>query len=279
MHTESFTLTSKDGTRLYAYRQDPEGTPVADILILHGYGEHLGRYHEVMQWFAEKGYRSWAVDFRGHGRSAGRRAYVEDYDLYLEDGAALLDAVKDAGVSQTLFLLGHSQGGLIGLRMLEEGIGTYQAAVLSAPAMDVALKANPIKVAAGKALSRLWPTLNLPPEIPANQLTHDEERWRAYEEDPLVNHCVNCRWYTEFLGAQEAGFEKAGSVTTPTLVLNPTEDKVIDPESVAKLFDLLGSADKKKLVYEGFYHEPFNEPERADVFADVFGWLEEHRTA
>ena len=277
MSKEEFSLESRDGTRLFAAHVAPEKTTIAHVVILHGYGEHLGRYDEVMNWFADEGYEAWAVDFRGHGRSAGHRAYVERYDLYLEDAQALLDHMADASKGHPVFLLGHSQGGLIGLRMLEEKIGSFKGAVLSAPAMQVALKANPIKVAAGKLLSKVIPKLNLPPEIPNTYLCRDPERVEAYSNDPLVNHCVNCRWFTEFLGAQEVGFAKAGGVTTPTMVVHPTHDQIISPASVAELFEKLGGDDKTLKPYEGFYHEPLNEPERRTVFEDILGWYEERR--
>ena len=274
-----FTLESADGTRLYANQQDTGRKPLAHVLIFHGYGEHLGRYHEVMDWFVEQNYKPWAIDFRGHGRSAGHRAYTERYDLYLQDAQALVDHVKQEQGDLPVFLLGHSQGGLIGLRALQEGVGEYKAAILSAPAMRVALEANPIKVAAGKLLSKLLPKLNLPPEIPNDYLCRDPERVAAYGADPLVNHCVNCRWFTEFLEAQETGFKLAGNVSTPTLVVHPTADQIISPHSVLELYEALGSPDKKLMKLDGYYHEPLNEPDRREVFDEMFAWLESKRTA
>ena len=273
MSFDDFTLRAEDGTQLFARSRIPRDSPIAHILIYHGYGEHLGRYAEVMEWFSEAGWASWAVDFRGHGRSTGHRAYVERYDHYLQDAKALVDHVEKTNTgSLPVFLIGHSQGGLIALRSIQEGVGTFNGAVLSAPAMRVAIEANPVKVAAGKVLSRILPKLNLPPEIPNDYLCRDEERVALYSSDPLVNHCVNCRWFTEFLKAQDTGFLKASSVGLPTLVLHPTADGIISPDSVKELYSKLGSADKELAVLEGYYHEPFNEPERREVFDSVLAW-------
>ena len=145
--------------------------------------------------------------------------------------------------------------------------------------MRVAIDANPIKVAAGKLLSRILPKLNLPPEIPNSYLCRDEERVASYGSDPLVNHCVNCRWFTEFLEAQETGYLKASGVGLPILVLHPTADGIIAPDSVEELFQKLGSADKELMTLEGYYHEPFNEPERREVFESVFAWCTQRMPA
>ena len=274
MERADFTLEAADGTRLFAAHAPTAHSRKRHVLIFHGYGEHLGRYHEVMGWFAEAGIHAWAVDFRGHGRSAGHRAYVEQYDHYLQDAHALISHVQSRFSGEDLYLLGHSQGGLIGLRALEEGMGPFKAAVLSAPAMGLALKANPVKVAAGKLMSRILPKLNLPPEIPNTFLCRDPDRVASYGADPLVNHCVNCRWFTEFLDAQEEGYAKVSQVTLPVLVLHPTGDRIISPDSVRKMYDGLGSPDKELLTLEGYYHEPLNEPEREDVFHQMLAWLD-----
>ena len=272
---ESGHVTSRDGTRLnYATSLLPEAR--ATLLFVHGYADHVGRYGHVFDWFVERGYSCAGVDLRGHGRSVGRRGYINAFDEYIDDLEAMVNLLVEKQPDQKLILVGHSMGGLVVLTYLLRHPEGIEGAVLSSPFMGLALRVPPAKEMLGKLMSHVWPSLALASGIASSDLTHDEEIAKAYDTDPLVNKKATARWFTEALKAQRSTIGDAGQVQTPTLVLQAGEDRVVDAETTRHLFELLGSTDKEWKSYDRFFHEIFNETDRTRPFEDIADWLAKH---
>jgi alpha-beta hydrolase superfamily lysophospholipase len=254
---------------------EPAPEPVATIAVVHGYGEHGGRH----TWFAEamtaQGYAVYAYDLRGHGQSSGVRGQVDRFDDYLADTAVFLDEVRRRQPGRPVVLLGHSLGGLICARFVEEGCEGLLGLVLSSPFFGLTAEVPPAKLLGARILSFLWPARDIGNTLLAADLSHDETVVEAYVTDPLVHHVATARWAAELMKAQDAALADAARVTLPLLLLYGDEDAVADPAFSEAFFATAGATEKTRLHYEGFYHELFNETERERVFVDVAAWLAE----
>jgi alpha-beta hydrolase superfamily lysophospholipase len=261
------------GVRLHLHAWLPAAEPAAAIALVHGYGEHGGRH----AWFGEamtaRGYAVYAYDLRGHGQSSGIRGQIERFDDYLDDTAVFLDEVRCVQPGGPVVLLGHSMGGLICARFAEERPCDVRALILSSPFLGMAFEPSAAKLAGAKLLSVVWPRRDVGNTLLAEDLSHDKAVVAAYVTDPLVHHVAPARWAAETLKAQDAALAGARRVTLPLLLLYGKEDAIADPAFAEAFFATAGSADKKLVHYEGFYHELFNEIGRAQVFDDVAGWL------
>ena len=183
------------------YKASPEK---ARMIIIHGLGEHSGRYLNVINRLVPKGISIFAPDFRGHGKSDGKRGHVLSFDDYLEDLYSMFGvALKEIKPGMKCFLLGHSMGGLIALHYAIRRQETIDGLIISSPSLGVAVKVPAIKAVLGKAMSSLWPGLSLNNELDASKISHDEKVVTAYRNDPLVHDRVTVRWFTEFLSAME----------------------------------------------------------------------------
>lgn len=245
-------LPAGDGIDLYIQdlgSQSAERT----LVLIHGYGEHGGRYLPLIPPFIEAGYRILLPDLRGHGRSKGKRGHVMSFEKYLDDVEVVMKLV-DTPSEQTV-LFGHSNGGLITLKWLVDGRSEVCAAAVTSPFLGLALKAPAWKLWAAKALSRWVPTLNLPSEIDAADVSHDPEVVQSYDTDPLIHHVANARWFTEAMSAIDEVFMKAPNISTPLLILQAGADKIADPEATRRW---AGSAPSQYVTYqevEGLFHE------------------------
>ena len=247
--------------------------PSAVIAVVHGYGDHGGRYLWFGEAMASRGYAVYVYDLRGHGQSSGARGQVKRFDEYLDDTAVYLDEVRRLQPGKPLFLLGHSLGGLICARFAEERAPDVHGLVLSSPFLQPADAAPPSRVAVIKGLALVWPNKDIGNTVQAEQLSHDPAVVKAYVTDRLVHHVAPARWAVELLAAQEAAMAGAESVTLPLLVLYGRDDQVVDVAFIETLFSRAGSQDKTIERYEGLYHECFNETERERVYADLAAWL------
>ncbi len=269
-------IRSKDGTQLY-HCALPRPDAAAVLLIVHGYGEHCGRYDHVMRWLHDRGYAVAAFDYRGHGKSQGVRGHVERFREYLDDVDAFVGAHMASAGSRKVYLIGHSLGGLIASSYVLEQPEGIDGVVLSSPSMGFKVKVNPIKSLLGKGMSALWPTLSLPTGIPVADLSTDQAVGRAYDADPLVNKTTTARWYTEALAQQQLVLRHADRIQVPLLLMQAGSDRIADPDVSQNFLAALGSADKEMKWYEGMYHEIFNEIQKEDVFADLAAWLQKHQ--
>ena len=200
-------LTASDSTPLLVRdwkSQEPE-SPKALLLIIHGVGEHSGRYQHFADALCPSGYAVRAFDHRGHGLSGGLRGHVDGFSRYTADVKAVLEEFQAAHDAELpCYLLGHSMGGLIALQFLQDHAGVrVGGAVLSNPCLEVAIDPPALKVAAGKLLSKLLPQLRLDNELDTSLLSRDAAAVTAYEQDPLVHRKVSTRWYTSLLDSMD----------------------------------------------------------------------------
>lgn len=272
---ETEFIRSKDGTELFTVRV-PKEDAQATLLFIHGFGEHIGRYSHVFQYFHDAGYDITGFDYRGHGKSHGHRGYCTRFREYLDDvDAAIAFAMEKAGPKK-LYLVGHSFGGLITANYVLEQPEGIDGIALSGPAFGFAVKVPAIKAMAGQVMSRIYPKLALPTGIPLDDLSTDKSVGVAYGADPLVLKNATARWYTEALLAQERVLAHADRIQLPVVVLQGADDRVVAPSASQNFIAAVGSTDKELFWYEGMYHEIFNEVRKADVFTDLLGWLKKH---
>lgn len=266
------TAAAADGVSLFV-RHWPAEAPRAVLLVVHGLGEHGGRYAALARDLVGRGISVSAMDLRGHGRSGGPRAYARRFEVLVDDVERVRRQVAARSAGLPLFLLGHSLGGLICIRHLQAHPQAFRGAVLSAPLLGVAVKAARWKVAASGVLSKVVPWLPISNEIRPEELSSDPAYVRSYREDPLVHSKITPRLYTELMAHVGRAVEDAGRLPRPLFFIAPTADTVVDARAVRRFVEGL-SGDVTYRRYEGFRHESLNERERERVVADVAEWMD-----
>lgn len=263
-------------TDIYYQAWLPKGEVKAALIVVHGLGEHCGRYMNVVNHFVPLDYAVYGLDHLGHGKSGGMREVVERFTDYIDTLKVFHEMVKGWQRGKPMFLLGHSMGGLISSYYLLEHQASFRGAVLSAPAVKVSDRISQATIIVGKILSRLAPRMGLL-ALDTNGISRDPEVVKAYVNDPLVFHGKTpARLAAELLKAMLHVTAEADKISLPFIVVQGSEDKLVDPGGAQALFDKARSKDKTIKVYEGLYHEVFNEPERARVLKDVETWLAAH---
>ena len=254
----------------------PEDPPKAILLIVHGLAEHCGRYMNVVNHFVPLGYGVYGIDHVGHGKSAGKRVYVRRFQDFTDTLKTYFDMIREWHAEEPVFLVGHSMGGLIGAVYLLDRQAELAGAVLSGPSVKVPDNISPAIVFVGSVLSALMPKFGLI-QLEAEGVSSDPAVVRAYVSDPLVfTGKATARLAAEMLQAMKRVTAEGAGITLPILIIQGGADRLVDPEGARMLYDLVRSADKSIKVYDGFYHEVFNEPEHGQVMKDVEVWLEAH---
>lgn len=276
MATDSTTVTTREldtpgGARLFITTVTPE-SPTRDLVIVHGYGEHGGRYLERARRFAASGFRVTIPDMRGHGRSSGQRGYVRDFTEYVDDLRHVLDVLH--ADPQRTAILGHSNGGLITAAYLVDAPIHVRAAVLTAPLLEIAVEPPAWKKQAGKLLSRVLPVVSLPSEIQPDVLSHDPKVVADYRTDPLNHHVNNARWYTEVLRTGERVFAGARGVTLPLLLIAAGDDRLVSTPAARRWASMVPNATYEEI--DGAFHEILFEREGAEHAERILRFLDEH---
>jgi alpha-beta hydrolase superfamily lysophospholipase len=274
VHVEG-TFEGYDGRSLYYQRWQPDGAPKAVLMVLHGFGEHSGRYGNVVDWFVPRGYAVHAFDQRGHGRSSGKRGYVESWAEYRDDLKAFLDLSHNGSPDVPLFLVGHSQGGLIVLDYVLHDPSRLAGVVSSAPILGQP-GISPILVPIAKLLSRVWPSFTMEVRLDVTALARDVAVQQAYADDPLVHGKGTARLGTELTATMSWVRAHAAEVALPCLVVLGGADRLCPPDATRSFFKEMTIADRELIEYEGHYHEVFNDLGKETVLADVERWLESH---
>ncbi len=273
-HDEGF-FSARDGLRLFWQSNLPDA-PRAHIGIVHGYADHSERYRKTIDTWVAEGFAVHAFDYRGHGRSDGRRGYCATFGEYVDDLGLFWNRVRAAAGGKPAFLLGHSHGALMSLHFLARKPADLAGVVLSAPYLKLALKPPAVKLFASKLIAHVIPWLPVKNELTPADLTRDPAHQRATAADPLYNKVVTPRWFTESTRAQDEARTMGGQVRLPVLIVAGSADGVASTPVTRDFFATVGSADKKYVEYPGMLHECLNEVGHEQVWKDISGWILAH---
>jgi alpha-beta hydrolase superfamily lysophospholipase len=263
-------------TDIYYQYWMPEDEPKAILLVIHGLSEHSGRYMNIVNHLVPSGYAVYGIDHIGHGKSAGERVYVEQFQDYTKTIKIYFDMIWDWQPKKSIFLIGHSMGGLISAAYLLEHQDELSGAVLSGPAIKVPDNISHAIIFVGKMLSILMPKARLI-GLDAEGISRDPAVVDAYVNDPLVyTGKTTARLGAELLKTMQRVTKQSAKIRLPIMIVQGSDDKLVDPGGAQLLYDLVGSEDKTVKIYDGFYHEVLNEPEHVQVLNDVETWLEAH---
>jgi acylglycerol lipase len=263
------------GLKIHARTWLPAGAPIGVVVIAHGFAEHGGRYAAVAERLVADGIAVRAADHRGHGLSEGKRTSIVRFGDYVDDLTTVIAQARARWPSLRIVLLGHSMGGLVALDLAVRPGGPVDGLVLSAPAA-CPREVSRFTLAAGRALSRVAPNTGVL-RLPLNRISRDPAVVDAYNKDPLVFRTpIRARLGAEMLDAMDLVEAGLPSLRTPLLVMQGTADGLVDPGCGPHVYDRAGSEDKTLKMYDGLWHEIFNEPERDHVLDDLTGWLRSH---
>lgn len=276
-------LRSFDGLGLQLQHWAPEGRCLGRVLIVHGLGEHIGRYDRVVAQLCAWGWAVSGYDQRGHGRSDGPRGSVGSDEALLKDLAQVIDALR-LEQSGPLLLLGHSLGGLLAARFVAAGLGDgrpwyreVDALVLSSPALDPGM--NVVQRGLLGLLGGLAPDLAVGNGLKPAWISRDAAVVQAYKDDPLVHDRVVPRLVRFIVDGGALVIERAPRWRVPTLLLYAGADKCVAPAGSARFAAAAPETVVSTHRFATLAHEIFNEPERAEVFAVLQPWLARHGTA
>ena len=274
-HQEGF-FRGVRGAKIYFQSWLPENEPKALLLIVHGLAEQSGRYGNVVNHFVPLGYAVYGIDHLGHGKSDGTRVYVKGFDDYTNTLKVYFDKIREWQPDKPIFLIGHSMGGLISAVYLLDHQAELAGAVLSGPAVKIPNHVTPTMRFVGKILSALIPRFGLL-ALSADGISRDPAVVQAYISDPLVHRGkMTARLASEMLKTMQTVTAQAARVTLPILIVQGSADRLVNPAGAQMLYDAISSVDKEIKIYDGLYHEVFNEPEHGRVLHDVEVWLEAH---
>jgi alpha-beta hydrolase superfamily lysophospholipase len=272
------TLTTPDGVALHVQAWPTTGPGHGTVLIVHGLGEHIGRYARVAAHLDARGWNVMGYDHRGHGRSGGAKGRIAERDDLLRDLALVIDRVQ-ARQPGTLVLLGHSLGGLIAARFVAEGCAATPAPwwrpvdglVLSSPALDPGM--NAVQKLMLAIAGPLAPDLAVNNGLKPAWISRDAAVVQAYEDDPLVHDRVTPRLARFIVDAGATVLGAASRWALPTLLLYAGSDRCVAPRGSAAFAARTPRGVVEVHAFPALYHEIFNEPEHHEVYAVLDGWL------
>lgn len=265
----------RPGVTLYEQWWLPKDEMKAMIVILHGLAEHSGRYSHAADYFARQGFAVGSFDYYGHGKSAGKRAFIQSYDLLLDDMEFFLDKAREKAKGRCIFLFGHSLGGgLVARYLIDRDLKGIAGAMVSGALVAVGSSIPPILVHITKILGTLAP--NLPVlKLDNSTVSRDPLVVEKYDTDPLnFRDKIQARTGAELNSALQYIQANMHRITLPILIMQGSEDRLVDPAGSHLLYEKVASKDKSLKIYEGLYHEILNEPEKETVMVDMRAWVQ-----
>lgn len=265
-----------NGVRLYYQVWRPEKNLKAVVQVIHGLAEHSGRYLNIVNALIPRGYAIYAADHRGHGKSEGLRAYVKKFEYYVKDQKTFFDLIKENKPNLPIFLLGHSMGAIIAQMYAVTYPEDLKGLVLSGAGTQLGgTGSSTFLRGVTKLLSKIIPKRKIDPKL-SKEISRDPNVVTAYEDDPLVFSKITFKLATELMAASMQAKKLISQIRIPTLVQSGSSDKLV--LGANELDELMSMPDKTIKIYEGLYHEVYNEliEDRRRVLTDLGDWLDDH---
>lgn len=269
IHRQEF-MTARDGLQLFWQAWEPDVQARAMVCLVHGLGEHAGRYTHVADAFTKAGIAMHAIDLRGHGQSKGLRGHTPSLEQWHEDIELFLER---AGEQCPRFLYGHSLGGSLIISFCLQRQPSVSGVIASGPAFKRAFEVPAIRLFLGRLMGNVWPTFSQHSNLQPADISREPAVVQAYAEDPQVHDMVTARLFVVATAMGEDALAGAASFSTPLLLLQAGQDRIVDAEASKTFFAEAVSVDKTLRFYEGMFHEVHNEPQKAQVIDEMVAWV------
>jgi len=277
-YTQSY-MTDLKNNRIFQQCWLPDQEIKAVILLVHGLGEHSSRYSNLLDCLLPQNYAVYSWDHIGHGRSDGDRKFITHFSDFTQVITQYLTEIKQQHPDLPLYLFGHSMGGLIATHYLIDHQQEFAGTILSAPALKVIGGVPPLKRYGGKLMSAIFPKYGMS-SIQGQYISRDPLVVELANNDPLVEKGkTSVRLLAELVDAMARVNKEAHHIRLPMLILQGTDDLIVDPAGADRLYQLISSEDKTLKIYNGLYHELINEPEKDEVLADITEWLNKQQNS
>ena len=271
-HTE-FKLKTFDGLQLFGQSWQPEDKTRAVVCLVHGIGEHSGRYIHVADRLTKAGYAIFTFDLRGHGKSEGLCGHIPSYEALMQDISSLLEAANKQFPQISSFLYGHSLGGNLVLNYALRRQPHLKGVIVTAPWLRLAFEPPATKIALGKITNYIWPSFSQKNGLDTRALSHDLKAVYSYENDPLVHDRISARMFISTYQAGEWALEHASEFSLPLLLMQGRDDKIISVEA-GREFAAKVKENCILKIWDDLYHEIHNESEKEEVFKFLIDWLD-----
>ncbi|ORU90686.1 MAG: alpha/beta hydrolase [Cycloclasticus sp. symbiont of Poecilosclerida sp. M] len=260
---------------MHAVRWMPESEPKMVMCLVHGLGEHSGRYKSMAEYYASFGIEVVSFDLRGHGKSEGQRGHSDDFQQLIKDINRFLYQASKIDLDKPHYIYGHSLGATLVIEYALSHSGEYKGIILSAPMFRPAFEPPKWKVALGRKLQSLWPTLSLSNEVDINTLSRDQAVLDEHKEDPLNHGKITAKLGTQLLETGERLLQEASLIDFPLLMMHGDADKLTCHKASTLFSEYAGEKCTLK-IWEDFYHELHHEPKKEDVHNFSIDWMKKH---
>lgn len=272
MKTSFFTLQGADMKRLNGRRWQPDGPAIGVVVLIHGLGEHMGRYEQLGACLTNHGISLWGMDLKGHGKSQGKRGHA-NYKFLLQDIDALLQRVgqEEPGA---VFLYGHSLGGNLALNYVLEypEIARHlQGLILSSPWLRLKMKTPAWALVLSQVLNIFYPQFTRDNGLNPSWLSKDPEVGRAYSADPLVHRRISVGLFLAVYRRGKIALKKGDKAQIPTLLMHGSDDPITSFHATKELAEKMVNAQWKP--WPASRHEPHNDFEKDEMMAFVTDWV------
>ena len=278
METNQSNTDMNDDVTFYMQGWEPDGNPKAIICLIHGLGEHTGRYAHVGRALNDAGYALFGFDLRGHGQTGGPRGHIPSLDVALQDIHQFVEFQKKNFPDIPIFLYGHSLGGLFALAYMIQYTDGVKGVTVTGVALRSPLLDQKVKVAIVRVLGSLFSSMIIPTGLDPSTISRDPAVVQKYVNDPLVHGKSSLGLGKATLDAVNLCFTRAKDFSLPLLVMHGKRDTLVYPSGSEDFAKLAGETNKDVTLklWDGLYHEIHNEPEQEEVFKVMIKWLGKH---
>ncbi|MDA3952750.1 MAG: lysophospholipase [Bacteroidales bacterium] len=276
MNYKSTTYSSFDGMKLSGYIWEPKENPKAIINLVHGFGEYSERYDQWAMRFTDKGFLVHAIDYRGHGKSEGKRGHISNFEEFLNDIDVIVKGSKKLYPELPQYIYGHSLGGNIVTNYILKRNNDFKGAIISSPWYKLSFNPSAFMLFLARIMNKVYPKFTQKSKLELNALTHDKKVVDDYLEDPLVHEKISTRMFFEIYKSGDWILENAKKINLPVLIQHGNSDKITSykasKEFAEKAKELNKEVDYKE--WPGLYHELHNELQKEEIFDFILKWIE-----
>lgn len=265
------------GVSFYMRGWQPAGNPRGVVAVVHGHGEHSGRYAHVAEHFAKRRYATVGFDLRGHGKSSGARGHTPSYNALMDDLTAFLAQVSKRYPGVPMYLYGHSLGGNLVLNHMLRRKPPVRGVIATGPWLALAMKAPVVKVWLGRVMNGVLPGFSQPSGLDQSALSRDRGVVEAYARDPLVHNRISARMFVALSDAAEWAMIHAAESAVPLLMMQGLEDRIVSADA-ARDFAERSGRNTTWIPWKGMYHEIHNEPDGPKVVDAMVDWMKKQES-